>query len=374
MQMLDMNESKRPASMIAVKQELQRIITLKPAGKANIPQSTILAQPAAQVGSSLSQAQTSTPGTPQQIGTSPIVSPRPVTPNPPVQSQQLSGTGRYQFTHATVEQLADYVSSQRSNTALFLFVLSALIVLNFLPIVVLPNFLPIVVLAILLLLTIPASIFVVYLIRQHDRKKTHVALNYRLGAEDRQNYKRLCSGLAALAKVHRLRQVTALQNQGNWKQHAGASQTASFQPVRLLPPSSISWLETNIPVWGLRRNNLLLVFLPDCILVEKGKKVSAINYQDLLLSSNYSEFMEAGYPLADARIIRYAWHYINKNGTPDLRYRNNYQVPVTEATYLNLQSNRGLKLSLQASNRQNAEYFLDCLRSFKPFIMNNTNP
>jgi len=270
------------------------------------------------------------------------------------------------LTPATVDQLAEYVCAQRSHIAFFPLVVSALIVLHILLIVVLPNLLPLVVLLIILVLTLPASIFVAYLIRHYDREKTHVALIYRLGAEERKNYQRLCSGLEALAKVHRLRQVTALQAQGNWKQHAGASQLASFEPVRLLPPNSIAWLETNIPVWGLQRNRLLVVFLPDCMLVEKGKKVGAIHYQDLVLSSNYAEFMEAGAPPADARIMRYTWHYINKNGTPDLRYRNNYQVPVTEATYLNLIGNRGLKLSLQASNRKNAEYFLDCLRSFKP--------
>ncbi len=341
MQMVDMNESNRPASMIAVKQELQSMITQQSVGQVNIPPP--VAQPTTPGGSSLQYAQTTTPGTQQQVG-----------------------IGSYQFTPATVDQLADYVSSQRSHTAFFPFVLSALIVLNVLPGVVLPAFLPIMVLLIVLLLTLPASIYVAYFIRQFDRKKTHVVLNYRLGAEESKKYQRLCSGLEALAKVHRLRQVTALQAQRNWKQNAGASQSASFQPVRLLPPHAISWLETNIPVWGLQRNRLLVVFLPDCMLVEKGKKVGAIHYQDLVLSSNYSEFMEAGAPPADARIMRYTWHYINKNGTPDLRYRNNYQVPVTEATYVNLISNRGLKLSLQASNRKNAEFFLDCLGSFKP--------
>jgi serine/threonine protein kinase len=343
MQMVDMNESNRPTSMIEVKQELQRIILQQPVGQVNSTQSNTLPQPSVQIGSSLAQAQTSPPGSPLQIG-----------------------RGRNQFMPATVDQLAEHVRAQRSHTAFFPFVLSALIVLNFLLLVVLPHFLPLVVLLIVLLLTIPASIYMAHFIRHYDQKKTHVALNYRLGAKERKNYQRLCSGLEALAKVHRLQQVTALQAQRNWKQHAGASQSASFQPVRLLPRHSISWLKTNIPVWALQRNRLLVVFLPDCILVEKGKKVSAMNYQDLVISSNYSEFMEAGVPPADARILRYAWHYINKNGTPDLRYRNNYQVPVTEATYVNLQSNRGLKLSLQASNRKNAEFFLDCLRAYKP--------
>ncbi len=66
MQMLEMNETKRPADVIAVKQELQRIITQQTAGQKNIPQPNILAQPAAPVGSPLPQAQT-TPGAHQQV-------------------------------------------------------------------------------------------------------------------------------------------------------------------------------------------------------------------------------------------------------------------------------------------------------------------
>lgn len=281
--------------------------------------------------------------------------------------QPLPETNIDQFTPATFDQLASYVNSQRSNTAFFPFALFALIILNFLFIAVFP---------LLLLFTIPASIYVAYILRQYDRKKTHVALNYELGPEDRQNYEHLCSGFTALAHIQRLRQVIGFQHHGDWKQNAGAGKSAYFQPVRLLPPGSISWLETNIPIWGLEWNNrqVRLMFLPDRVLVEQGRRVVTLNYQYLLLSSNFGEFMEAGYSPADARIIRYVWHYLNKNGTPDHRYRNNYQIPVTEATYLNFHSNTGLHLSLQASNRQNAEYFLYCLRSFKPFMITNTIP
>ncbi len=57
MQMLEIHESKRPASMMAVKQELQRIITQQTAGQKNAPQPDTLTQPAAPVGSPLQQAQ-----------------------------------------------------------------------------------------------------------------------------------------------------------------------------------------------------------------------------------------------------------------------------------------------------------------------------
>jgi len=69
MQMLDKNESKRPPSMIEVKQKLQRIMARKAVGKTNTPPPSSLAQPVTPVGSSTHQAQTSTPSAPQQTGT-----------------------------------------------------------------------------------------------------------------------------------------------------------------------------------------------------------------------------------------------------------------------------------------------------------------
>ena len=143
--------------------------------------------------------------------------------------QQLPPTDIYQFHPATFDQLAHYVSSQRSHTTFFPLVFTALLILNVLLLAGFP---------LLLLLTIPASIFAVYFIRQYDRKKTHVALNYEFGPEDRQQYERLCSGFAALANIHRLRQTIGMQHHGDWKHHAGAGNTAYFQPVRLLPPST----------------------------------------------------------------------------------------------------------------------------------------
>ena len=62
MQMLDMNVSKRPTSMIAVKQELQSISTQQTGGQVNIPQPNTLAQTVTRVANLLPQAQTSPPG------------------------------------------------------------------------------------------------------------------------------------------------------------------------------------------------------------------------------------------------------------------------------------------------------------------------
>jgi serine/threonine protein kinase len=92
LQMLDMNESKRPASMIAVKQELQSISTQQTASQVNIPQPSTLSQTVTQVASLLPQAQTSPPGSHQQMGT------------PKIAANHYLKTKRFQEALAAFEQ------------------------------------------------------------------------------------------------------------------------------------------------------------------------------------------------------------------------------------------------------------------------------
>jgi len=66
-QMLDMNENKRPDSMAAIKQELQRIIAQQPIGQMNTPQSSISIQSVTPLSSSAPLAQTNNPGVYQLI-------------------------------------------------------------------------------------------------------------------------------------------------------------------------------------------------------------------------------------------------------------------------------------------------------------------
>jgi len=65
-QMLDMNENKRPDSMAAIKQELQRIIAQQPIGQMNTPQSSASIQ-SVPLSSSAPLAQTNNPGVYQLI-------------------------------------------------------------------------------------------------------------------------------------------------------------------------------------------------------------------------------------------------------------------------------------------------------------------
>lgn len=293
----------------------------------------------------------------------PALQPRPLAPAPSpaaVPVQYLPETQVGAFTPATADALARYITAQRAHVPLFWWAVGTLTFLNLL---VLSTWWP------LAILTTAASVYGAYSIKQWDRLRTHVLLHYELDHLEQASYQQLCAGLQALAATARLVRVDAQQIHGDWKHHAGATAALQLSPAVVLPPGNLPWLETNVPVWSLRwrQGRLALIFLPDRLLVEQGRLTAALPYAHVQVTMTLSRFVESGGAPPDARILAYTWQFTNKDGSPDQRFKNNYQLPVTEAAYVGFQG-AGLNLMLQASNRDKAEAFVRNVHAFRPLV------
>ncbi len=264
-------------------------------------------------------------------------------------------------TPASTHDLAQYISAQRSHLPILGWVIAFMVMAN---LVILSIFWPVLVLA------IPLGIVGIVYTQAWDRERTHVLLNYELDQMESQSFGGLTHGLAALAACGRLERIESRQMHGDWKRHAGAMTNVGLSPVAIMPPGSISWLTTNLPVWCIRwrAGNLALIFLPDRLLIEQGRRVASVPYREIQVTIGLGRFVESR-PLApDARVINYTWQFVNKDGGPDRRFRYNRQMPVVEVAYIGLQSQSGVNLLIQASNRQNAEMFVQHLKAFRPLI------
>lgn len=60
-------------------------------------------------------------------------------------------------------------------------------------------------------------------------------------------------------------------------------------------------------------------------------------------------------------VVRYAWKYPNRNGGPDRRFSNNYEIPVCEYESIYLISPNELNEMLEVSYPGSAEPFADAL-------------
>lgn len=276
--------------------------------------------------------------------------------------EHLPETQVEENTPASMTALAQYISAQRSHIHWFGPSVAGLVMLN---LVALASYWPI---AIVL---IPLSCYCAYRIYWWDRKRTHVVLNYELDEEEQGHFAALCAGLHSLSSVIRLGRIETRQIHGDWKHNAGATTSLTISPIRVELQTAAHWLEANVPIWRLiwKQGNLALVFLPDHVLIEQGRRVAALAYSDVRLTSSIGRFVENGSVPGDAQILGYQWQFMNKSGGPDRRFKANRQLPVTEAIYLGLQSPSGLNLLVQLSNRQRAEAFFNAFRSYRPLII-----
>lgn len=186
-------------------------------------------------------------------------------------------------------------------------------------------------------------------------------LIYSFDPEKEVGYANLLRAWGWLLKSDQIMQVTSEAFRGDRKTNAGASHTVSRHKCSIL--SSLPfYLKSNVDTIQLKffdKSRLLL--LPDRFLLINGGKAKAINYNDVDVVISPSPFIETNSLPCDAQVIDYTWQYVNKNGTPDKRYKNNRKLPVCLYASIIIKSSKGLRVELQVSSIRNAKRFGDMI-------------
>lgn len=108
-------------------------------------------------------------------------------------------------------------------------------------------------------------------------------------------------------------------------------------------------LDTNVEVISLKTDDMSLSFLPDCLLIEKNAKLKAIDYKDLKTDLRAEDFKEEGKVAEDATILEKTFKYVNKDGSPNKRYKDNPEVSLVEYGILEME-NADVKLVIGFSD------------------------
>jgi len=153
----------------------------------------------------------------------------------------------------------------------------------------------------------------------------------------------------------------AVRDIHSWKRNSGASHIIDRRPTEFgyeLPRV----LKSNITPPSIKVGKERLYFLPDVVLVVENSKIGAVAYDSLNVAWQDSNFIEDGTLPRDAKVIRHTWKHPNKNGGPDRRFSNNYQIPVCRYESIYLGSNNGLNELLQVSTNGRTQHFSHALR------------
>jgi len=107
-----------------------------------------------------------------------------------------------------------------------------------------------------------------------------------------------------------------------------------------------------------------LYFLPDQVFIFQNGKYGAVNYNSLNFNFSPTRFIEDEIVPRDSEIVGSTWQYVRKDGGPDLRFRNNRQIPITQYGYIELSSRTGLNLHFHISNLEYAQQFAHSLLDY----------
>jgi AAA+ superfamily predicted ATPase len=109
------------------------------------------------------------------------------------------------------------------------------------------------------------------------------------------------------------------------------------------------------------------------LLKNKQEQIKLIDLKELNFSSRQQRFIEPKISLpSDAEIIDYAWAKVNKDGSPDMRFKGNYQTPVAKYSAISLSTSNGLDELYYVSNYQQAEKFSTSFDDFLSLLKGKT--
>lgn len=197
------------------------------------------------------------------------------------------------------------------------------------------------------------------------RSKMKVTMEYSFDADSQAAYDDLSAIWMSLNKNQKFWQ-TISESSLDRKTSGGASRGVnriSAKAINKLP----FFVESNVQPFGLKLRKQKVYFLPDKVLVVSKMNVGAISYSDVDMGFGTTRFVETDPVPKDAKVVGQTWLKVNKNGTPDKRFKNNRQVPVCEYGEVLVKSGAGLHIELMCSNSGTVNEMRESAAKFSEF-------
>lgn len=199
-------------------------------------------------------------------------------------------------------------------------------------------------------------------IKAHDTERCSFHLHYELDDVTARRFSDLQHGFfvfASCGAVWHLATSRAGADAGMPRQADGTRYRV--HPIFSAPPR----VRCNIQVATLQAGSKTLYLFPDRMLVYGRAGVSAIEYDEVAIETSKREFVETSEPPNDATIVGTTWRYVDRDGGPDPRHRNNYRIPIALYGEVRLLAPSHLDARYQSSRPDGP---LELARAFSAYV------
>lgn len=212
--------------------------------------------------------------------------------------------------------------------------------------------------AFLVMLAVTALVTIVVFLA--ERESHSYRMQYDLDAQGKVVWKAVSDGVAWLRSSQMVWRVDAAAAGWDYKTQSNADHIVNRSTVNR-GVTSPKVIQSNIKPEILDCNGLQLIFLPDALYVFGNKAFGTVAYRELRVTSGETSFVESGSVPRDAQQIGTTWKYVNRDGGPDRRFADNYEIPIMHYGEVHLSSPQGLNVFLKTSSVQAAKGFESCM-------------
>ena len=133
-----------------------------------------------------------------------------------------------------------------------------------------------------------------------------------------------------------------------------------------------SGVKTNVRVPSLPVGRQTLYFMPDMVLIDDRNEIGAVSYQNLGINERVVQVIEHDDVPADAEVVGRTWMYVNKDGGPDRRYKNNRELPICNYLEIAFSSESGLNEVTQVSDAKSEGAITEALTTLAALLATPT--
>lgn len=193
-------------------------------------------------------------------------------------------------------------------------------------------------------------------LKVYVKKKLSIPMEYTFDKESLEKYEHLKTQWKSLNSSAALWQLTLSTSTNDKKHNAGAANLVSREKIKIAEGCP-KFFRTDMKYILISLKNESLVMMPDKILILKGKNVGAISYENLRIQTQDYRFIETERVPSDAEIIDRTWAKVNKDGSPDKRFKGNKELPICRYGLITLSSNSGMDIRICCSNNKLIQNF-----------------
>lgn len=191
-------------------------------------------------------------------------------------------------------------------------------------------------------------------------------LDFDLDIQALNEYISLENNFDLLSKSMKIWDITASQENDKVKTRSAASSSITRTPVTF-ERGQLDYIKTKYVPLKLNNANGGSLYIYPGFLVMPSKISAAfaiIDFRDLRFEHHTQRFIEEDAVPTDSPVVDQTWRYVNKNGTPDRRFNNNYKIPIVHYYEINFKTEKGLNESYQISNSDVGQAFSSAFEKY----------